>query len=56
LAGFRTIAATTSQEALALARRHKLDLMTSDINLCGINGLEFLTAFKHSYPTAPVII
>ena len=55
-AGVRTIEATTSEEAIELARRHTFDVVTSDINRCGMDGLEFLQAFKQIHPTVPVII
>ncbi len=42
LAGVHTVGAGTSEEALNLARRHKFDVVLSDINRWpGLNGLEF---------------
>lgn len=56
MAGVRVIGAETSEEALDLARRHKFDVVTSDLNRPGMNGLEFLRRFKQAHPTTPVLI
>ena len=52
----RVIEAATSKTALLLARRHKLDLVISDLARPGMNGLKFLKVFKRRYPHIPVII
>lgn len=56
MAGIRSVGAATSEEALKLARRRRFDAVISDINRDGMNGLDFLTAFKRAHPTVPVII
>ena len=56
MAGFRAVGAATSEEALDLARRRKFDVVTSDINRSGMNGLKFLKLFKRAHPTTPVVV
>ncbi len=56
MAGVRVIDAGTSEEALDPARWHKFDVVTSDINLPGSDGLEVLRRFKQTHPTTPVLI
>jgi CheY-like chemotaxis protein len=56
-AGVRVLSATTSDEALQLARKNpKLDLVISDIRRPGLNGIEFLEVFKKERPSVPVIM
>jgi DNA-binding response OmpR family regulator len=55
-AELRVVTAETSEEALEMARQRKFDVVTSDINRSGMNGLEFLRVFKQAHPTTPVII
>jgi two-component system, cell cycle response regulator DivK len=40
--GYRTLEATTGEEAVALAAQHKPDLVLMDIQLPGIDGVEAL--------------
>jgi DNA-binding NarL/FixJ family response regulator len=54
--GLRAVAAATSNEGLRLARRRRVDLVTTDINRPGMNGLSFLRAFKRLQPTTPVVV
>jgi CheY-like chemotaxis protein len=53
----RVAEAETSEEALRLAKRRKIDLVISDIvRPEGTSGLVFLRMFKKTYPGVPVII
>ena len=52
----RVMEAENSAEGLRLARRRKFDLVTTDINRPGMNGLSFLRAFKRLQPTTPVVV
>jgi CheY-like chemotaxis protein len=54
--GVRVMGAENSAEGLRLARRRKFDLVTTDINRPGMNGLSFLRVFKRVQPTTPVIV
>jgi CheY-like chemotaxis protein len=57
-AGFRVARAGTAEDALELAGRETPDLVTLDINLPGINGWEFLQAFRQlpQFSKIPVVI
>jgi DNA-binding response OmpR family regulator len=53
-AGFRASTAATAEDALALARRDRPDLVLLDIGLPGIDGLEALQQFRRRV-NVPVI-
>lgn len=44
--------ATSGEEALALAKEQKFDLVISDYRMPGVDGIEFLILFKHIQPDA----
>jgi DNA-binding response OmpR family regulator len=53
-AGYRTSAAASAEDALALAQRDRPDLILLDIGLPGMDGLQALASFKQQ-TAAPVI-
>jgi CheY-like chemotaxis protein len=54
--GLRVLEAGTSEEALRVTGGVCVDLMLSDINRPGMNGIDFLPVFKQLHPNTPVII
>lgn len=55
--GVRVLSATTTEEALQLARKHpKLKLVISDVYRPGMDGLAFLKVFKKERPSVPVVM
>jgi CheY-like chemotaxis protein len=56
--GFRVVIAATAEAGLEMAGRETPDLVTLDINLPGINGWEFLQAFRQQpqFTKIPVVI
>jgi len=52
----QVVEAETSEQALEIAARRRIDLVISDIIRPGMKGLEFLRVFKNSYGAVPVII
>lgn len=55
-AGVRAVGVATSAEALRLAKRRRFDLVTTDLCRPGMDGLDFLRAFKTTHPTVPVVV
>jgi DNA-binding response OmpR family regulator len=53
--GFRASTAATAEDALALARRDRPDIILLDIGLPGMDGLEALKHFQQDAPEVPVI-
>ncbi len=53
---FRCFSACDSSEGLELFKKHKPDVVISDLVLPGSNGLEFLESIKEINPETPVII
>jgi two-component system cell cycle response regulator DivK len=52
--GYRTLEATTGEEAVALATKHAPDLVLMDIQLPGIDGVEALGRLRADGRTASV--
>ncbi len=52
----RLLAATNAEEALALYRKHKPDLVLADMHLQPFGGLELLTRIRAAEPNAVVIL
>jgi DNA-binding response OmpR family regulator len=53
--GYRTTTAGSAEDALALARRDRPDLILLDIGLPGMDGLEALRHFQNESDNVPVI-
>src|SRR5438874_496943 len=58
MAGFRVVACSSGPEALRLAKELRLQAITLDVMMPGMDGWPVLTAFKEDTETAsiPVII
>lgn len=56
-AGCRVVMAETSEQALTLAQERELDAVFSDLNRSpGMDGFQFLKAFKLANPGIPLIV
>jgi CheY-like chemotaxis protein len=55
-AGFAVVTAANGEEAVARLRREAFDLISSDIRMPGISGLEVLEAAKASLPGIRVVL
>ena len=55
-AGYETIGATTSHQALELLVDHEIALVVSDIVMPGLTGLELLEEVRSRRPSLPVIL
>lgn len=54
--GYSVDEAASGPEALALARKHRPDLVLLDIKMPGMDGLEVLEHLIQDYPALPVVI
>lgn len=56
--GHQVFHAANTDEAFSILREHKLDIITCDLMMPGINGLEFLLQIKNhpEYSSIPVIV
>jgi DNA-binding NtrC family response regulator len=54
--GFQVLAAADGQEALDCLQQQSVDLVISDINMPGMNGLTFLGILSQSHPHMKVIM
>ncbi len=56
--GYRVHLATTGDEGLALARRHRPDLISLDVRLPDIDGFRLMEIFRHDPEThaAPILV
>ncbi|MGH7908081.1 MAG: sigma-54-dependent transcriptional regulator [Candidatus Binataceae bacterium] len=55
-AGYRTLAASTGPEALALVRQQQPDLLITDLRMSGMNGHQLQIELKKIAPTLPAVI
>lgn len=55
-AGMDVMVATTTTEALAMLAAHRFELVISDVELPGANGLSIMPEIRHLAPGVPVII
>ncbi len=56
LAGYLWIEADSAETALLLLKKSAVDLVVSDVQMAGMNGLTLLRNIKHSYPKLPVLL
>ncbi len=56
LAGFTTLAASSSEEALSLVDAKQPDLVVSDVQMVGGDGHELLVRLKSRLPNLPVLL
>jgi DNA-binding NtrC family response regulator len=54
--GFTTLSAEDAETGLKLLRENPVDLVLTDLNLPGMNGLEFLHSVKHQNAALPVVV
>lgn len=56
LKGHEVFEAPNGIEAMAIVRSHSLDLILSDINMPGMDGLELLENVKDAHPWLPMVL
>lgn len=56
LGGYRVLAADSAEEALILLSNHVVDLVVSDIQMGGMNGLSLLKNIKTKFSQLPVLL
>ncbi len=56
LAGYQWIEADSAETALLLLKKSAIDLVVSDVQMAGMNGLTLLRNIKRSYPKLPVLL
>jgi DNA-binding NtrC family response regulator len=54
--GFRTLTASSGEEALAVLQRQPARLMISDVRMPGISGLETLRRARQQHATLPILL
>ncbi|MDB4970767.1 MAG: sensor histidine kinase/response rgulator [Myxococcales bacterium] len=54
--GFEVFTATSAEEALAVARKERLDLVITDKNLADASGIELARRLQESHPGLAVIL
>ena len=52
---FEVIPAPTAEDALALAKKHRFDILLTDVALPGLSGPELARDIRHMYPGTPVL-
>lgn len=53
--GFRVIGVSTGIDALAVSREHPIDVLVTDIEMTGIDGLTLAKLLVERYPDLPVV-
>src|SRR5512144_2530850 len=51
-----TLAASSARDALELARQHPFDLVVSDVQMPGMDGVDLLRALHELDPDLPVLL
>jgi DNA-binding NtrC family response regulator len=54
--GFQTLSAGDAESGLKLLQNGPVDLVLTDLNLPGMNGLDFLAAVKRFHASLPVVV
>ncbi len=54
--GYRSLVASSGQEALTLLESHNVTMVISDIVMPGVSGLDLLKKVKENYSSIPVIL
>jgi DNA-binding response OmpR family regulator len=54
--GFRVVATYSGDEALRLAREHKVDIAVLDVMMPGMTGLDVAKALRAEQPGLPIIL
>lgn len=56
LAGFKTVTAHNGDEALLTLKRQPCQLVVSDVQMAGMDGMELLRNLRSRYPALPVLL
>ncbi|RXJ72913.1 sigma-54-dependent Fis family transcriptional regulator [Veronia nyctiphanis] len=56
LAGYQWIEADSAEEALLLLKKESVDIVVSDVQMAGMDGLALLRNLKINYPKLPVLL
>ncbi|MGL5249479.1 MAG: sigma-54-dependent transcriptional regulator, partial [Enterovibrio sp.] len=56
LAGFTWFEADSGEQALLLLKKQQVDIVISDVQMAGMNGLNLLRSIKALYPKLPVLL
>ncbi|MGL4826352.1 MAG: sigma-54-dependent transcriptional regulator [Vibrionaceae bacterium] len=56
LAGFTWFEADSGEQALLLLKKQPVDIVISDVQMAGMNGLNLLRSIKALYPKLPVLL
>lgn len=56
LSGYQVMSADSAEDALMTLSSNKVDLVVSDIQMGGMNGLTLLTSIKSRFPQLPVLL
>ena len=54
--GYQTLAAASGEEALALLKKEKVDLVIADLVMPGMDGISLIRSIRESDPGMKVII
>src|SRR5690606_9999066 len=54
--GMRVLVAESAKQALELARRHRVQVVLTDLMMPGTNGVELLRALKELSPDSEVVL
>lgn len=56
LAGYRWLEADSAEQALLLLKSESVDIVVSDVQMAGMDGLGLLRNLKLNYPNLPVLL
>ncbi|HIF9265005.1 TPA: sigma-54-dependent transcriptional regulator [Photobacterium damselae] len=56
LAGYNWLEANSAEQALLMLKEQSVDIVVSDVQMSGMNGLSLLRSIKLAYPKLPVIL
>ncbi len=56
LAQYQVLTAASAEEALLLLKRHKVQLVVSDVQMGAVSGLTLLKTLREHYPNLPVLM
>ncbi|ATF09206.1 sigma-54-dependent transcriptional regulator [Candidatus Enterovibrio altilux] len=56
LAGFQWLVADSAEQALLLLKKESVDIVVSDVQMAGMNGLDLLRNLKFNHPRLPVLL
>ncbi len=56
LAGYEWIEADSAEQAILLLKQHDVDIVISDVQMAGMDGLGLLRTIKNNWPKLPVLL